>query len=280
MGEVRGMVRSLRWLILALACAVPTWGQVLAQEPNVAGRIAIERPAEGEFVVDLAHLLSEDDKSTINLAAAELLRNKAAPLIVVTIPSMAAYGGEGMRIETFARFLFDQWEIGPATVAGENWNRGMLLLVSRDDRKARIELGAGWRRDHDATALRIMDEQIIPNFRTGQYALGIRSGVAGLDAMARDLQLPAGQKVSRPWTTTEIMIGIGVLGLAIFTIVSLARRGTSGWAWIFWGVVAAVLVGVVVAFLSSRGRGGRSSGYGGGSFGGGFSGGGGSTGSW
>jgi len=65
-------------------------------------------------------------------------------IIVVTINSMAQHGGEGMRIETFATLLFDQWQIGHAKLGGQDWNTGILLLVSRDDRKARIELGAGW----------------------------------------------------------------------------------------------------------------------------------------
>ncbi|MCA9180314.1 MAG: hypothetical protein KDA51_02655, partial [Planctomycetales bacterium] len=61
------------------------------------------------------------------------------------------------------------------------------------------------------------------------------------------------------------------------TIVSLVRNGSSGWAWVFWGVVFAILGTILYQVLTSRGSSGS---FGGGSFGGGSSGGGGATGSW
>jgi uncharacterized protein len=73
----------------------------------------------------------------------ELLTDKATPIIVVTIESMANHGGADMRIETFATLLFNQWQIGHESIGEEYWNTGILLLVSKGDRKARIELGGG-----------------------------------------------------------------------------------------------------------------------------------------
>jgi uncharacterized protein len=92
--------------------------------------------------------------------------------------------------------------------------------------------------------------------------------------MARGLELPAAPKPA--WFYPLV---IGAIGLAIFTFVSLVRRGASGWAWLFWGVVFAG-IGALLYHLATN-RGGSSGGYSGGSFGGGgFSGGGGATGSW
>lgn len=71
---------------------------------------------------------------------------------------------------------------------------------------------------------------------------------------------------------------LGFIGLAIFTVVSLARRGASGWAWIFWGVVFSAVGAILYHMLTNSG--GSGGGYSGGSFGGGSSGGGGATGSW
>ena len=70
------------------------------------------------------------------------MTDKAIPIIIVTIESMAKHGGAGMRIETFATLLFNQWQIGHAKLGDQDWNTGILLLVSKGDRKARIELGA------------------------------------------------------------------------------------------------------------------------------------------
>ena len=90
---------------------------------------------------------------------------------------MAEYGGGGMRIETFARLLFDQWQVGIAKLGGQNWNTGILLLVSVGDRKARIELGAGWGREKDHLCQQIMDERMIPRFKQGDFSGGISAGV-------------------------------------------------------------------------------------------------------
>ncbi|MCA9040718.1 MAG: TPM domain-containing protein [Planctomycetaceae bacterium] len=247
-----------------LSMATPAWAQF---------QISLERPPEGQYIVDKANLITPHDKEEIRTLANEVLKDKAAPIIVVTIESMSQYGGAGLRIETFARLLFDQWGIGPAKLGDNPWNYGILLLVSRDDRKARIELGAGWKRDKDAQAQQIMDELIVPQFKAGNFSSGILAGVQGLDKMARDLELP---RVPRPMS--HYVIGAIFVGLLIFTVVSLIRRGSSGWAWLFWGVVFTIIGAVLYHMASNRGGGGG--GYSGGSFGGGFSGGGGATGSW
>jgi uncharacterized protein len=171
-----------------------------------------------------------------------------------------------------ATLLFDQWGIGLASLEGQEWNTGILLLISRDDRKARIELGGGWGRREDELCRQIMDNLIIPEFKQGRFSEGIVSGVEGLDKMARKLELP-----SRPRPWWHYLLIVGAIGLAIFTAVSLVRRGASGWAWLFWGVVFSIIGTILYQLLKDGGSGG---GYGGGSFGGGSSGGGGASGSW
>lgn len=239
------------------------------------GRIRLKRPGEREFILDRAELISSADKERIRQIADKLLNDKATPIIVVTIESMAQYGGAGMRIETFARLLFDQWAIGQAKVGGQLWNTGILLLVSRDDRKARIELGAGWKHDQDSLALQIMDEQIVPRFRRGDFSGGIVAGVEALDKMARGLELP---RPPTPWWQPVLVLA--AIGLAIFTIVSLIRRGASGWAWLLWGAVFSIVGYLLYSFLRSSMSSGGGGSFSGGSFGGGYSGGGGATGSW
>lgn len=241
-----------------------------------AGRIKIDRPGERDFIVDRADLISSADEQHIRQLATKLLNDKATPIIVVTIESMAQYGGAGMRIETFAHLLFDQWAIGQAKLDGQLWNTGILLLVSRDDRKARIELGAGWKHEQDALAQQIMDQQIVPRFRQGDFSGGIVAGVEALDKMARGLELP---KPPTPWW--QPLLVAGVVAVLIFTVISLIRRGASGWAWLFWGALFSLIGYLLYSFLrSSMSSGGGGGGFSGGSFGGGYSGGGGATGSW
>jgi uncharacterized protein len=238
------------------------------------GLISLERPGERDFILDQADLITTADEQHIREIDTKLLNEKATPIIVVTIDSMSAHGGGGMRIETFARLLFDQWGIGHAKLNGQLWNTGILLLVSKNDRKARIELGAGWKHDQDALAEQIMQEQIIPRFKQGEFSKGIVAGVEALDKMARGLELP---RAPTPWWHYALIAG--GIALAVFTVVSLVRRGSSGWAWLFWGAVFALLGSLLYSFLTNSGR-SSGGGFSGGSFGGGFSGGGGATGSW
>lgn len=245
------------------------------QTAEDSGRIKLKRPGERDFVVDLADLISSSDEQRIREMATKLLNDKATPIIVVTIESMDKYGGAGMRIETFAHLLFDQWAIGHAKLDGQLWNTGILLLVSRDDRKARIELGAGWKHEQDSLAQQIMDEQIVPRFRQGDFSGGIVAGVEALDKMARGLELP---KRPTPWWQ-PVLVAVAI-GLMIFTVISLIRRGASGWAWLFWGAIFSIIGYLLYSFLRSSMNSGGDGGFSGGSFGGGYSGGGGATGSW
>lgn len=261
-------------LVCIFLATLLTCGRASAQLAE--GVIQLERPEPREFVLDRANLLTPEAKQQIQQICDKLLSDKATPIIVVAISSMAEHGGAGMRIETFATLLFNQWGIGVAELNGQTWNTGILLLVSKDDRKARIELGGYWRRDQDALAQQIMNEQIVPHFKQGDFSGGILAGVESLDKMARGLELPKAAAPPTPWWMYALMLGAAAL--AVFTVVSLIRRGSGGWAWLLWGVVFAAVGYMLYQMATSRGGGGG--GYSGGSFGGGSSGGGGASGSW
>ena len=241
----------------------------------------MDPPGEREFVLDKALMLDRADNQRIREIGDKLLTDQAIPIIVVTIESMEQYWGAKTRIETFAYLLFNQWGIGVKEVNGQVLNKGMLLLVSRDDRQARIELGDGWGRTKDTEAQRIMEEQIIARFKQGAFSAGILKGVEALEKMARGEAIPR-----KPVSKQGMLLVAGFIALLVFTVISLIRRGASGWAWLAWGALFSFLGVILYQVLSNRGRrgsfGGGSFGGGftGGSFGGGFSGGGGATGSW
>ncbi len=117
-----------------------------------------------------------------------------------------------------------------------------------------------------------MSEHIIPFFKAGDYEGGILAGTRALAQMAIGEAITA---PPRPWWHYALMILLPFL--AVFTFVSLIRRGSSGWAWLFWAAVFSILGSLLYAILTSSDN---NDGFGGGSFGGGFSGGGGATGSW
>ncbi len=244
---------------------------------SLAREIPLAPPGPREFVLDTANLLDDAAETRLRTRCDALLTATATPIVVVTVPSVRAAGGTGTgaaAVERFARQLFNQWGVGQATVNGRDWNTGILLVVSPGDRAARIELGAGWGRREDATAHRITEEYLVPNFRRERYAEGIEAGVEALDAMARQLELPP---PPTPWWYWPALAA--GLGLTVFTVVSLIRNGASGWAWAFWAVVFAFIGWTLYSLVTNRNSDGGG-GFGGGSFGGGFSGGGGATGSW
>lgn len=255
-------------VLCALVCPI----LLLTAFDASAQRITLEPPGERDFVLDLARMIDPEDAAQIKQVCDATLTEKAIPIIVVTIENMAKYGGGGMRIETFATLLFNQWEIGHEEINKQYWNKGILLIVSEGDRYSRIELGDGWGREQDGLARQIMDEQIVSRFKQGNFSAGILNGVLALEKMARGEELPR-----KPFNPMRALLIAGCIGLVIFTVVSLIRTGASGWAWLFWGVVFSILGFILISMMRNAGRGG---GFGGGSFGGGFSGGGGASGSW
>ncbi len=141
-------------------------------------------PANGSFVQDYAGILRPDAVADISAHQRGAWEKQETPLIVVTIRTMADYGGRGMDIEEFATRWFNQWQIGKKRPDGTLVNRGIMLLVSVGDRRARIELGADWGRGWDGYARRVMDDAIVPRFRSGDFSGGIAAGVRELAAMA------------------------------------------------------------------------------------------------
>ena len=115
-----------------------------------------DKPPETDFFVDKATLISTEDRAEINTIASKLLSEENIPIFIVTIGSLATYEASSQTIETYTTALFNEWGIG-----SPERNYGILLLVSRGDRRARIELGADWGYSHDRAAQDIMDNLII-----------------------------------------------------------------------------------------------------------------------
>lgn len=269
----RDLYRVLSTLFVFLVIAGPCTAQMIYD---------IDRPENRRFITDLADLINAEDTDHIRTKADQLLTDTVTPIIVVTIDRMSDHVNKSLRIETFAHFLFDQWEIGHVQIEGanpEDLNKGVLLLVSKGDRKARIQLGAGWGRGMDRHCQRIMDGVIIPAFKSGNFSAGIVQGFDSLEDMVRNGIGKGGSrspKYKKEKTTGDYLFIAGLIGLGVFTVISLARSGSSGSAWILWAAIFGILFFILKAMAASGGGGGG----GGGSYGGGYSGGGGASGSW
>ncbi len=215
------------------------------------------KPIAGNFVTDEAHMISAEDKQAINLVAENLLKEQRIPLYVVTINSLLEYDSiDG--IANYAIELFNNWGIGYKT-----HNYGILLLISKNERKVRIEFGANYDHRYDVDAFKIMNNFIIPEFKESNFSNGILSGAKALDTLARGIELPK-QEVPKWFYPLLIIAILSIIGIAF----SLFKSGRKGWGWAF-------LAGIGFLIWMLLKSSGRNSG-----FGGGFGGGGGASGSW
>jgi len=221
------------------------------------------------YVTDTVGLLTREQEQQLESQLLQAERHSGAEIIVVVIRSMRDYPRTpNLSIEEFAQALFRAYGVGNMPK-----NNGVLLLVVTQDRKAKIELGAGYGPARDKDADRIMERNIVPRFRQGRYAEGITSGVK---ALSREF----GGTGSVPrWLFWAIA---GAIVLLIPVAISLFRNGKRSWGWVVVGLILVLVLALIwlgrrVAETASDG-GPEPGGLGG--FGGGFSGGGGATGSW
>ena len=123
------------------------------------------------YVNDYADLLDTSAEGRIRAALIELYDQTGVEMTVLTIKQMSDYGHDGV-IESFATRLFNTWGIGNATR-----NDGVLVLVSRFDRRMRIELGDGYGYARDGDMKRVIDDVFLPAFKKDKYQAGILAGV-------------------------------------------------------------------------------------------------------
>jgi uncharacterized protein len=259
-------------------------------------------PDVEEFATDLTNTLSPEELDRIRNKLETFEEQKGSQVVLVMIPSTGLEP-----IEDYSIRLAEKIKAGR-----EGVDDGVILLVAKDDRKLRIEVGYGLEGAlPDITANRIINEIIVPRFRNGDFYGGVS---AGLDAI---IHVVEGEPLPEPSPDSQSdeapnFNGLFTLFIFLFLIMGPVLRKVAGKVkgaligsgisfvvgWIFIslavGVVAAVAFSFFYAFsmLGGGGRGGggyRGGGFpggfgggfgggGGGGFGGGFSGGGGSFG--
>lgn len=132
-------------------------------------------PPSSTYYVDLAHVITLEDGKEIDRMAEQLWQNEKVPLLVVTISSLAEQGAGNLSIEFYSKELFNHWKIG----SQEN-NCGLLLLLSVHDRRVRLTFGDGWSDSQVLEKSRVVD-QILPDFKHGDYSRGLVTGVRVLN---------------------------------------------------------------------------------------------------
>jgi uncharacterized protein len=204
-------------------------------------------------VVDLTGTLSSADIAALSQRLKDLEARKGSQVAVLIVPTT-----QPETIEQFSIRVADAWKIGRRKI-----DDGALLVVAKNDRKLRIEVGYGLEGGlTDLTARRIIDEVITPKFRTGDFAGGISAGLTRIIGAIEGEPLPApapeasnGEDLD--WLFYFINPVFLLVYLAVGGVLRLLLGGVAGsivtgalvgaFAWYLLGSVgAAVLLGIAV----------------------------------
>lgn len=240
--------------------AVAAWAQVAV--PPLTAR-----------VTDLTGTLTREQQAGLERMLQEFEARKGTQLAVLIVPTTAPEP-----IEQYALRVGEQWKIGRTKV-----DDGAILVVAKDDRALRIEVGYGLEGVlNDATASRIIREIIVPRFREGDFYGGIN---AALDRMMR---LIDGEPLPEPTRTSPaaegglmqllpVLLIVALVGGAILRAVlgrflgAAATGGVVGFlAWMIAGAFLIAVIAALFAFVFTLGGGGGRRYYGGGLPGGGI----------
>ena len=131
----------------------------------------------GFFTQDYAAVFIDEtqDFEAIGHLQEEAFVDHYTPIIIVTLETMKPYGYHPDDFETLSTNWFNQWQIGTQNINGKK--QGILILLVKQERKCRIELGADWQNNFDAHCQDIMQYSMVPYFRSGDYANGLHQGV-------------------------------------------------------------------------------------------------------
>ena len=242
----------------------------------------VDVPALNARVTDLTKTLSVEQKAHIEQTLTALENTEGSQLAVLILPTT-----QPEEIEQFSLRVVDQWKLGREKV-----DDGVLLIIAKNDRKMRVEVGYGLEGAiTDISAGRIIKEYITPEFRQGRFYEGVLAGTGQISKLIKGEPLPAPStsQGSSDDASSSLFFMVfassffapflaSILG-RILTVTAITASG-SAFIWftsqdLYLTGFAAVLLGIFSLAFSAP----RSSSYrDGGGYGGGFGGGGGFSG--
>ena len=232
--QLRTLFALLLMIAAIFACGSPA--------ADAAGEL-LPKPAQREYVVDTAGIVSAEDRAQIEKIGEELREKTKAEIVVVTVPTLG-----DADIEEYANKLFRSWGIGDA-----KQSNGVLLLIAKDDRQFRIEVGYGLEGEiTDGKAGEILDK-MKPYFRDKKYSEGVLNAYQKLATYAyraagvtpgADVSETLEEASSHEEEESSILINVLIFFLAIIGMIVL-------------GIILNWLLGILNQALGSD-RGGSS----------------------
>ena len=244
---------SIAFIVMLLLCACSSIGTESIPVPKVESNT---------YIYDTDNIIDDDIESKLNALLVELEDKTEAEFAVLTIPSL-----NGNSIETYANTVFNEWGLGK-----KGQDNGLLLLVSRSDKRVRLEIGRGFEGIlNDSKCGRILDDYFVPYRENDEYNQAVEYTV---EVVAKSIADDSGVEIQGLSDVSKLMKSTEENTLSsddIIIIISII---------IFAFVLYKIFYGDGTYGGGSYGGGyygGSSGGSSGGSFGGGFSGGGGAS---
>jgi uncharacterized protein len=264
---------TARWLYMLWMLALTL--TLTAFMPGYAAEGLVPVPPLQARLTDLTGTLTSEQQAGLEQTLRAFETKKGTQIAVLIVPTT-----KPEEIEQYALRVVELWKLGRKKV-----DDGALLLIAKDDRTLRIEVGYGLEGVlNDATAKRIVSEVITPPLRQGNYFGGVSAGVDQMIRVIDGEPLPepkrgtaglTGQSIWQLWPllfVVTLVVG-GVLRKALGRIPgALVAGGLLGLVgWLFAGAALAAALAGGIAFLITLlgvGMGGHGGLYGGGFYGG------------
>lgn len=242
------------------------WRLLLALAPALlllsVARAEVPVPDLTARVTDQTGTLTAREKAALESRLKAVEQAKGSQVALLIVPTT-----DGESLESFGIRVADAWKLGRESV-----DDGVIFIIAKDDHRMRIEVGYGLEGAiPDAIAKRIIEEQVSPDFRQGDYYAGIS---AGLDAIIARISGEALPPPAQPSHRPRQQSGEGLLWLPVvlavvigFVVRAVGGTGAGiGTAAVIAGIGGALLLGIgaglmmaafAALFVSGALRGGR-----------------------
>jgi uncharacterized protein len=215
--------------------------------------LARDVPYLSGHVNDTAGMIPAEVRERLEGELAAFEKQNGAQIAVLTIDSL-----DGEVLDDYSLKVAQTWKLGRKGV-----DDGVLLLIAKDDRKMRIEVGYGLEAKlTDAQCRRILDDVVRPAFRSGDFGAGVEAGVGAITGTIQGKDVINARAASRDARISNAPLGARVIGSLVFTIVigvfsilALMSKGCQSWfLYVFlmpfyavfpvalWGPLGAVLI--------------------------------------
>jgi uncharacterized protein len=263
--------KMIRWITILVLCLMP------GLLPSVASAEDVAIPPLQHRVTDLTGTLSAEQQADLESRLATFEAKKGSQIAILLVPTT-----QPEDIAQYSIRVVEAWKLGRKGV-----DDGVLVLLAKNDRKSRIEVGYGLEGAlPDVIAKRIVDDVMRPYFQQGDFYGGLLAGTDKIAAVIDGEPLPEARQHQASGMGANALFGILMVAIVVGGVLrsvlgkfvgGLASGGLAAVLLYFLGagVLIAVVLGIIAFFMTLVSGQGLPLGYGGGGFGGGGSGGGG-----